>query len=149
MTSITFYSDDDKQSSFEQTLVKLVTRHYRSGQRVFIRCDSQQQMLQIDEALWQLEANSFLAHALDGEPSAQKAPILLGSNNPQQLSGFACWVNLTQQAIVPIPRTEEIVELVPSDNMGIQLARNRFKTYCQQGVKPAFQELKKLSQPPH
>ncbi len=147
MTSITFYSDNDKQASLHQTLVKLVTRRYRSGKRVFIRCDNQQQMLQIDEALWQLDADSFLAHALDGEPSAQKAPILLGANNPENLSGFGCWVNLTTEAIVPIPRTEEILEIVPDDDSGKQLARDRFKSYCQQGIKPAFQDL--ATQQPH
>jgi len=140
MPLIVFYSEKPS-SSRDQTLVKLISRHYRSGQKVFIRCHNQTQVLQLDETLWQLEADSFLAHSIDGEASADKAPILIGTNNPPNLNGFACWVNLTESAIVPIPRTEEIIEFVPSDDAGKVLARARYKSYCQQGIKPAFQEL--------
>ncbi len=141
MPSIIFYSEQNEAAAIESTLLKLVTRRYRSGQRIFIRCEDQQQMLQLDEALWQQDTESFLAHAIDGEPSADKAPILLATNNPQNPNGFGCWVNLTSSAIVPLPRTEEIIEIVPADESGKQLARDRYKAYCQQGIKPAFQDL--------
>jgi len=150
MPSIVFYStpnnkaefgSDEDKSSLQQTLVKLVSRRYRSGQRIFVRCCDQTQMLELDEALWKLEADSFLAHSIDGEPSASQAPILIGTNNPTNMNGFACWVNLTESALVPIPRTEEIIEFVPNQDEAKALARERYKAYCQQGVKPAFQEL--------
>jgi DNA polymerase-3 subunit chi len=150
MPSIVFYSTPDNKAEtgseedkkfLQKTLVKLVSRRYRSGQRIFIRCSDQTQMLELDEALWQLDADSFLAHSIDGEPSADKAPILIGTNNPENLNGFGCWVNLTESALVPIPRTEEIIEFVPSEEAQKAQARERYKIYCQNGVKPAFQEL--------
>jgi len=150
MPSIVFYSTPDNKSeigseeeknSLHQTLVKLVSRRYRSGQRIFVRCSDQTQMLELDEALWKLEADSFLAHSIDGEPSAKQAPILIGTNNPENMNAYGCWVNLTESALIPIPRTEEIIEFVPNQDSAKTLARERYKAYCQQGVKPAFQEL--------
>lgn len=141
MPSIVFYSEETNPHPLEQTLVKLVTRRYRSGQRIYIRCEDQKQMLEIDEALWKLDPDSFLAHAIDGESSSAQAPILLGTNNPSNINGFGCWVNLTTSAIVPVPRTEEIIEFVPTDESGKQMARDRYKSYCQHGIKPAFQNL--------
>ncbi len=140
MTSIIFYSEQ-QQIPLQHTLVKLISRRYRSGHRVFVRCHDQSQMLQLDEALWKLEADSFLAHSIDGETSADKAPIVIGTNNPANVNGFACWLNLTESAISPVPRADEIIEIVPPDESGKALARERYKAYCQQGIKPSFQQL--------
>ncbi len=149
--TITFYSQqndsktdsDHEEDLFEpQMLFELLTQRYRCGQRVFIRCLDQQQMLALDELLWSVDTHSFLAHGLDGESSSAKAPIVLGLNLPENIGGFACWVNLTESALLPIPTTREILEIVPRNEVQKQQARDRYKDYCKNGIRPEFLTLK-------
>lgn len=146
--TITFYSEVDNTVETNKIdplnalslslLFDLLKLHYRCGQRVYVRCCDQQQMLEIDEQLWTTESHSFLAHSLDGETSAAKAPIVLGTNIPDNIGGFFCWVNLTESALLPLPNTKEIIEIVSDSERERQLARERYKMYCKNGIKPAF-----------
>ncbi len=151
LPTITFYSEDGSKVEITESkqiaevnslslplLVDLLKLRYRCSQRVFVRCRDQQQMLEIDEQLWLLDSHSFLAHSLDGEISAAKAPIVLGTNIPDNVGGFFCWVNLTETALLPLPVTREIVEIVSNDETQKQQARDRYKMYCKNGIKPAF-----------
>ncbi len=147
--TITFFNQ--QAESTNSLLVKLVTDKYRQGQRVFVLCQDKKQMMELDEVLWQLDPDSFLAHATIDEPASNKAPIVLANSEPDdqpfkdnqlsKIGRFACWFNLTEQALSPIPATSEVIEFVPIDEAAKQLARDRFKTYCQLGIKPSFNDL--------
>ncbi len=123
---------------FFPLLFDLLKQHYRCGQRVFVRCRDQQQLLQLDEQLWALDPHNFLAHSLEGETTANKAPIVLGTHVPTNIGRFFCWINLTEKALLPLPVTHEIIELISNRGLEKQQARERYKMYCKNGIKPAY-----------
>lgn len=149
---INFYQINDDDSGSDDIIifpflliVELLHQRYRLNQRIFIWCRNENQMLELDEQIWAFDGEHFLAHSIEGESSCGKSPIVLGTRYPQNMGGFACFINLTETPLLEKIKAQEIVEIVPSEEKEKQLARQRFKLYGQNGYQPTFQVLQEYS----
>ncbi|PSJ46657.1 DNA polymerase III subunit chi [Zobellella endophytica] len=116
----------------EQLACRLATDAYRQGLGVFIHTRDQAQAEALDELLWQQSPDSFVAHNLQGEGPRQGAPVVIGWQAPHQ--GRPLLINLAPQAPAFARRFNRLLDFVPPDEAGKQLARERFKAYRQAGV---------------
>jgi len=121
-------------------ICKLLLRRGRLTPHVLILCPDDAFAAQLNERLWTIHPESFLAHDLAGdevEKNSQQpillatsimrdnaAPVLIngGLEIPQDVSGFA-----------------HIVDFVDGwDESLKQAARERFRTYRQMGLEPTY-----------
>ncbi|WP_116475194.1 DNA polymerase III subunit chi [Zobellella maritima] len=115
----------------EQLVCQLATDCYRQGQGVFIHTRDKAQAEALDERLWQQEADSFVAHNLQGEGPRQGAPVVIGWQVPQ--AGRPVLINLHPLAPAFARRFSQLIDFVPPEEQAKQLARERFKAYRQAG----------------
>ena len=121
-------------------IARLLLRRGRLTPHVLVLCPDDTSMASLDERLWTIHPESFLAHGVAGEDRESNAeqPILLSQNIihdndpqvlinggievPPQLEGFA-----------------HIVDFVDGWDEGLkQAARERFRTYRQLGMEPQY-----------
>jgi len=123
--------DEQQQLTF---LCEHIASHWRDYRSVRVWCQTQQLAEQLDQALWQHPADAFVPHNLVGEGPTQGAPVEIcwqGVNASNRRT--AVIVNLMSE-MPPLNGANRIIERVPSDDEGRQLARERFKQYRSLGL---------------
>ena len=113
---------------------QLCAAMYRQNLKVFVYCTNQQDAEQVDEVLWQFDAQSFVPHNLVGEGPARGAPVEISwlppKNNRQVL------INLTSTVPAFVQKFSQIIEFVPQAESDKDIARQKYKHYRQLGVTP-------------
>ena len=73
-----------QNQTLEQALPKLLERSAARGWRAVVQCPDEARLKALDDRLWSYEPESFLAHAVDGDPRGERQPVLLtsGEGNP-------------------------------------------------------------------
>lgn len=64
-------------SSLEQALPSLLEKTLQRGWRAVVRVGSDERLKVLDDHLWTFSDDSFLPHAVEGDPRASDQPILL------------------------------------------------------------------------
>jgi DNA polymerase-3 subunit chi len=121
-------------------IARLLLRRNRLEPHVLILCPDEGFMAQLDERLWTIHPESFLAHAIAGEESGANAlqPILLATgivrdNSPEVL------INGCLEVPTDISGFSHIVDFVDGWDDGLkQAARERFRTYRQLEMDPSY-----------
>jgi DNA polymerase-3 subunit chi len=121
-------------------IAKLLLRRNRLEPHVLILCPDAGFMAQLDERLWTVHPESFLAHAIAGEDEVFNAaqPILLATdilrdNSPEVL------INGCLEVPVDLSDFAHIVDFVDNWDDGLkQAARERFRTYRQLEMDPKY-----------
>lgn len=93
----------------------------------------------LDSRLWQ--GADFLPHCLADDPDHEVAALVIAA--PGQSPAPRPWlVNLRTTAVEPDarPGCRRLIELIPVDEAGKQAARQRWRAYQQQGLKPVLVE---------
>jgi DNA polymerase III subunit chi len=121
-------------------IAKLLLRRNRLEPHLLILCPDPAFMAALDERLWTIHPESFLAHAVasdDAEINAQQ-PILLAldinrDNQPQVL------INGCLEVPTDLSGFSHIVDFVDGWDEGLkQAARERFRTYRQLEMEPTY-----------
>ncbi len=120
---------------------RLAREAYSQGMKVSIHTSNPDQSSQLDAMLWTFSQSSFIPHAIAGpkRPDWEDYPVQLSENideSPQADETADALINLRQQ---PCPRQDQyarIDEVVCSDPMDKQAARDRFRSYRSQGIEP-------------
>ncbi|MEO0369335.1 MAG: DNA polymerase III subunit chi [Pseudomonadota bacterium] len=102
-------------------------------QRCLIWCDNQQDAEQIDERLWQLPTERFVAHNLLGEGPKGGATVEITWEPPAR-SNRTVLINLATQAPNFGHQFRQIFDFVPAEENLKQHARNRYKSYRVTGI---------------
>ncbi len=63
----------------EATLRSVLSRSRQEGWRVALRCRSESQAREVDDALWRVPQNGFLPHAMAGGDFDEDQPVLLAT----------------------------------------------------------------------
>jgi len=121
-------------------IARLLLRRNRLEPHVLILCPDPAFMAALDERLWTIHPESFLAHAIAGEDAAANAqqPILLSigiirDNRPDVL------INGCLEVPVDLSGFSHIVDFVDGWDEGLkQAARERFRTYRQLEMDPKY-----------
>lgn len=117
----------------EAMACELSAQAWKLGKRVLIACETEQQALKIDEALWTRDPDSFVPHNLSGEVTQYATPIEIswsGKRNAQRRD-----LLISLQTNIPdfINSFNQIIDFVPTDETEKAQARERYKQYCQLG----------------
>ncbi|MBG6248713.1 MULTISPECIES: DNA polymerase III subunit chi [Symbiopectobacterium] len=134
MKNATFYllehSDDvDGLSACEALVCELAAERWRSGQRVLIACEDEQQALRLDDALWQRDASAFVPHNLAGEGPRQGAPVELAWPQRRGSASRDVLISLLLQFADFATAFHEVIDFVPHEESLKPLARDRYKAY--------------------
>ena len=121
-------------------IARLLLRRNRLEPHVLILCPDPAFMAALDERLWTIHPESFLAHGIAVEDAEANAlqPILLAmdinrDNRPQVL------INGCLEVPTDLSGFAHIVDFVDGWDEGLkQAARERFRTYRQLEMEPAY-----------
>ncbi|MDQ6993761.1 MAG: DNA polymerase III subunit chi [Mariprofundus sp.] len=129
-----------EQADRVEGIAKLLLRRNRLTPTLLVLCPDAGFAAQLDERLWTIHPESFLAHAVAGSDVAQNArqPILLSTmivrdNKPVVL------INGCLELPPDISGFSHLVDFVDGWDEGLkQAARERFRTYRQMGLNPTY-----------
>ncbi|MGL5039379.1 MAG: DNA polymerase III subunit chi [Aeromonas sp.] len=132
MSHVTFYlmsdADDPQASAVERLACQLSAESWGAG-HIYLLCNDEAQALRLDELLWQLPAERFVPHQLQGESGM--APVEIGYQPPKRR--YARLINLANTTPLFAGHFAQVVDFVPTDEIQKQQARERYKHYRQAG----------------
>lgn len=111
---------------------RLTQTVYTQGHKVYIFADSGQSVAQLDDMLWTFNQGSFLPHGTYPGENSNDVPIFIGHGNDLHPS-YDVLINLTDNIPAFYTEYNRIAEIIDSDESHRQLARNRFRSYRDQG----------------
>lgn len=116
---------------------RLAEQAVDQGHSVFIRLTDANAAKRMDDLLWTFGDRSFLPHEFTtlGAPSHPRVRVLIGAVQPGDFGDVL--INLSADVPPSSELPERIIECVPADPQGKQLARERFKAYRARGIEPA------------
>lgn len=131
---------DSALSVMERLACDLAADAWRVGKRVLIACETEQQALLLDEALWQRDADQFVPHNLSGEITTYATPIEIcwvGKRNSQRRD-----LLISLQHNVPdfVSSFNSVIDFVPAEEQQKIQARERYKHYRQLGFELTTQQ---------
>lgn len=126
-------SSQGELSAAEQLACDLSAQLWRAGKRILVACETEEQALRLDEALWQRDVDEFVPHNLSGEVTNFATPIEIswvGKRNAQRRD-----VLISLQHNVPdfAQSFNHIIDFVPKNETEKAQARERYKQYRQLG----------------
>ena len=133
-------SQQGELSAEEALACDLAANAWRLGKKVLIACETEQQALDLDEALWQRDAEQFVPHNLSGEITNYATPIEIswvGKRNAQRRDLL---INLQQNVPEFIQSFNQIIDFVPADETRKAQARERYKHLRQLGWELATEQ---------
>lgn len=134
---VQFYILDKTQrkmplSPMETLACDLAAKTWRSGKKVLINCETEEQALNIDEALWARE-EEFVPHNLSGEITQYATPIEISWSGKRNAQRRDVLINLQTQIPEFISSFTQVIDFVPDDEQLKMIARERYKQYRQLG----------------
>ena len=133
-------SQQGELSAEEALACDLAANAWRLGKKVLIACETEQQALDLDEALWQRDAEQFVPHNLSGEVTNYATPIEIswvGKRNAQRRDLL---INLQQNVPEFVQSFNQIIDFVPADETRKVQARERYKQLRQLGWELATEQ---------
>jgi holC protein len=133
-------SQQGELSAEEALACDLAANAWRLGKKVLIACETEQQALDLDEALWQRDAEQFVPHNLSGEVTNYATPIEIswvGKRNAQRRDLL---INLQQNVPEFVQSFNQIIDFVPADETRKAQARERYKHLRQLGWELATEQ---------
>ncbi|HDR1345343.1 TPA: DNA polymerase III subunit chi [Pasteurella multocida] len=131
-----------EQAQMEKMACDFAASAWRLGKRVLIACETEQQALDIDEALWAREADEFVPHNLSGEVTTYATPIEVSWKGKRNAQRRDLLINL--QAGVPdyVSSFTQVIDFVPVEEHLKVLARERYKQLRQLGWQLSTEQIK-------
>ncbi|HII3689476.1 TPA: DNA polymerase III subunit chi [Pasteurella multocida] len=131
-----------EQAQMEKMACDFAASAWRLGKRVLIACETGQQALDIDEALWAREADEFVPHNLSGEVTTYATPIEVSWKGKRNAQRRDLLINL--QAEVPdyVSSFTQVIDFVPVEEHLKVLARERYKQLRQLGWQLSTEQIK-------
>ncbi|MGC7560688.1 DNA polymerase III subunit chi [Pasteurella sp. PK-2025] len=130
------------QSQAENMACDFAASAWRLGKRVLIACETEQQALDIDEALWAREADEFVPHNLSGEVTTYATPIEVSWKGKRNAQRRDLLINLQTEVPDYASSFTQIIDFVPVEENLKVLARERYKQLRQLGWQLSTEQTK-------
>jgi len=126
---VDFYLLKDNHShSVWRTACKLLEKAYQNQLQVFVCCKTKKEAEYLDTLLWTYQAESFLPHGLVWEQLAQRPPIEIGIEYPNNTDSELV-LNLTHELPKYSERLKRIMEIVSADETEKIISREHYRAY--------------------
>jgi len=117
---------------------ELAKRAFESGQPALILARSIDQAEQLDEKLWEFDADAFVPHQIAGDDDDAITPVLIVSPETST-ADRPLVINLREDCAPGL--FERVLEVVPADENERLGSRNRWKTYKAAGFDVAKHDM--------
>ncbi|VEI57374.1 DNA polymerase III subunit chi [Pasteurella multocida] len=131
-----------EQSQVEKIACDLAASAWRLGKRVLIACETEQQALDIDEALWVRDAEEFVPHNLSGEVTTYATPIEISWKGKRNAQRRDLLINLQTEIPDYVSSFNHMIDFVPVEENLKVLARERYKQLRQLGWQLSTEQTK-------
>ncbi|GGX02349.1 hypothetical protein GCM10011282_05540 [Undibacterium macrobrachii] len=91
----------------------------------------------LNDALWDFSAVDFLPHVMIDDPLASQTPIVIATQIDSALPHHDLLINLSQMLPTTFAQFNRVIEVVSQQEDDANAARQRFRLYQQQGIKPS------------
>jgi DNA polymerase III subunit chi len=126
-----------QRMALEHALPKLMEKALASGLRGVIVCADDEQRAQLDAALWEADAASFVPHGISSAADAASQPLCLSltaDDNPNHASMLVL-LHDVMAPISPESLYQRVLDVFDGrDTAALQAARARYKRYKDVGV---------------
>lgn len=130
------------ESRLEEALPALLERSLSRGWKVVVQTGSEERRDALDSHLWTYSDESFLAHGLDAEPSAELQPIVLTTGG-DNLNGATIRFFVDGAAPSDIDGYERLIFMFDGhDEMQVEAAREHWKTTKNAGFSATYWQQK-------
>ena len=130
MARINFaFGATDKLTQACQTALK----QYLAGQKMVVFCSDTAVLNAFDLQLWAVDEAAFVPHVMAGDALAAQTPIILASENLEQVMTEApaeAWIlNLDEQCPPWVGKLTRVLEIVSDEESDKASARARWRVY--------------------
>ena len=141
MTKIDFYLLSGSGQAVRETMAcKLVNKVYLLQHRIYIHASSQEEAMQLDDALWTFTPGSFIPHCIYQPGKTTAEPVVIGyQDHSPEIHDVL--LNLTADVPLFFSQFDRVAELVDADEHSRALGRARFKFYKDRGYDLTTHEL--------
>jgi DNA polymerase-3 subunit chi len=133
MPKIDFYilSNNELEPCYRY-MCRVIEKAYKHKHKVYIHAENQKEAQYVDELLWTFEDTSFIPHNFIGEGPDQPPPVQLGHGEPTSNQNDIL-INLSGSIPEFHQRFRRILEFIPQISDKQDAARERFRSYKEQG----------------
>lgn len=119
-------------------VAKLAEKAFETQASCVILAADEEQAMAIDDKLWSYIDDAFLPHQIAGQDDDDECPVLIVSPD------FVCpirdvTINLRSES--PTQFGARLLEVIPLDDAGKNIARSRFKAFAAAGMKPSHEKV--------
>ena len=135
MTKVTFYKLASNAPSLK-FVCQLIKKACATQQQVLCLVDNEQTAEQLDQLLWEFEAEAFIPHAIGQD----KNPVAI-SSTAEPGEHHQILINLQGQIPTWFSRFERVIELVQPESEHEQVKRENFRFYKERGYALDFHDI--------
>lgn len=117
---------------------RLAHKAWRAGFMTFIRCSDTAQQAEVDDLLWTFRRASFIPH--ESYSATAQAPVLVGIDQRPHFDNGVL-INLNAELPPHLDCFTRVIEIVNQAPEQLNISRQNFVRYREQGYQPARVEL--------
>lgn len=127
-----------ERTALEQALPGLLEKTLAKGWRALVRTPERARADQLDQSLWTYRDDAFLPHGLEGEPFAERQPILVTTDEENPNGAHALFL-LDGAEPGSLDAFERCIILFDGrDSDALAIARGRWKTLKDGGLPVSY-----------
>lgn len=134
MTRVDFHSQVADKIHYS---CRLIRKARGANCQIMVLSENFEQATLLNDALWDFSAVDFLPHVMIDDPLASQTPIVITTQIDSALPHHDLLINLSQMLPTTFAQFNRVIEVVSQQEDDTNAARQRFRLYQQQGIKPS------------
>lgn len=134
MTRVDFHSQVADKIHYS---CRLIRKARAANCQIIVLSDNLEQATLLNDALWDFSAVDFLPHVMIDDSLASQTPIVIATQIDSALPHHDLLINLSQMLPTTFAQFNRVIEVVSQQEDDTNAARQRFRLYQQQGIKPS------------
>ncbi|WP_189344474.1 DNA polymerase III subunit chi [Undibacterium macrobrachii] len=134
MTRVDFHSQVADKIHYS---CRLIRKARAANCQIMVLSENLEQATLLNDALWDFSAVDFLPHVMIDDPLASQTPIVIATQIDSALPHHDLLINLSQMLPTTFAQFNRVIEVVSQQEDDANAARQRFRLYQQQGIKPS------------
>jgi len=134
MTRVDFHSKVQDKILYS---CRLIRKARAANCEILVLSEDAEQASQLNQALWSFSASDFLPHVMLADPLSTQTPIIITTAFDRALPHHDVLINLSQRLPENFTQFARVIEVVSQHENDADSARQRFRLYQQQGIKPS------------